>query len=149
MKKGNVIILCLLLTISFGTVAVWGTVDVWKGRQSVSWPTATGTVFYKKSDITPGTALEYIRVVYLYRVGDSDFQSERLSFNSFDSVADDFAMAAKVGQEVRVHYNPDKPSQSVLYPGADIKESALVVVFGVFAGLGLYATWRVHKDFLQ
>jgi Protein of unknown function (DUF3592) len=149
MKKESVILLCLLLGTGFGALALWVSVGIYNGVGSSSWPAVDGMIAKTISGEYAGSGLEYVRVVYQYQVGGTNYQSERLSFNPFDPRADRCALEAKAGQNVRVHYKPNKPSKSVLYNGANLANYGLAVVFWTFAGLAFYGTWRVQKDSLE
>jgi Protein of unknown function (DUF3592) len=95
--------------------------------QATLWPTAPGQIIssgyheYQDSDDN-GTRTRYkVSVVYRYEVNDRQYKGDRLRLGmvasaSFPNLAKRTAQAYPVGAEVTVHFNPQKPGESVLHP---------------------------------
>jgi len=80
---------------------------------------------------------------YAYTVGDAPFNGTRVSFGSNGSSSwasvQDIVDRYPVGKTVKVFYNPDKPSDSVLEPGMSGGAYFLPAFGGVFALIGVVA----------
>lgn len=111
-----------------------------RGAASAGWPTTEGLIVassveehgHLKTDGRSPTF--HAKVAYEYKLGGQRYESSQLSYKSYGTSK---AARAKrivekypVGTEVTIYYNPMKPDQAVLEPGANIF-TALPLIFGV------------------
>ncbi len=98
------------------------------GEESRSWPTVTGTIIYSGtlslvSGGDGGAAHSSYRpwVVCEYDVDRTKYKCRRISFgfrfNTGRSKAEKVAAEFVVGQDVLVHYKPDKPAMATMKAG--------------------------------
>jgi len=129
-------------------LALWGLYGVQRGLRSYSWPTTTGVVTGSNVKAVSGgedsSARYRMEVLYEYDIDGETYVSKRYSFGGKPSrktrsVAKDWLENNyPIGSDVTVHYNPDKPDETVLRTGG--AWNAFVVSLGgiVFCGLGAY-----------
>jgi hypothetical protein len=149
MATGSVILLILgVIFFALGALFLFLT---WRGKQkaktSQGWPTAQGTVLsveikehssIDEEDHPSSVTYEPV-VQYQYTVSGQQYNNKRIAFGatSFDrSTAQKKASQYAVGMAVTVHYDPNKPSESVLETSAG--GSTVFMVVGIlFAVIGL------------
>lgn len=161
-RKSRWIFFSAALLIFGGLTAFSGVSDVLVGMQSRNWPTTEGTITLSKMGTgshRPRRSFRgrrtyyYPEVQYRYRAGDRDLLSERITGDSprafgmrvTDSSRTDSAEVQQVLSQypesatVRVYYDPDDPSRSVLEPGTtnDAMLHAALGLLMVIAGAGL------------
>jgi len=118
-----------------------------KAKESLDWPTTTGTVTLsevRESTRTSGTGSNRKKhvdhkahVEYSYQVQRETYAGSRISFNPPNEGAGQITSRYPVGKQIQVYYSPDEPQESVLEPGV-AKTSYLFIGFGgLFALLGL------------
>lgn len=114
-----------IVTIFFGLIFVVVSVVMRRKAQAAqSWPVAPGQILFStvethtSTDSDGDTSTHYEpRVEYSYAVMGSPMKGNRISYGAMGS---DYKSAQKtadqypVGSAVSVHYNPEKPSESVL-----------------------------------
>jgi Protein of unknown function (DUF3592) len=124
--------------------------EMLRGVRSRHWPDVPGTIV--RSDVVTirdadGDAYK-ARITYRYRVGDSDYEGERIRFGGpFDSsfrrwavqICDDYA----VGTSVRVRVSPHDVRASVLEPGI---RWPLLFVMAFFVSLWLLGVWLLLQE---
>lgn len=114
------------------------------GLQSKDWPVAMGSVIQseieKRTEYT-GTGSSRRKVVksyavvkYTYSVENRDYQSGRITFGQSKNPHNTVARYPK-GKSIQVYYNPRKPDQAVLEPGADKTLSLVFIGLGVVLAL--------------
>lgn len=112
------------------------------GRDSFSWPAVDGTVITAKAEsvteVKVGSGWQ-VRVNYIYEVDDTVFNGNRLRFSrrlgDSTQAQAEAAMSAYVpGSSIKIHYDPDHPSRSVIEPGPDRQ-----AWFGLVVGIVLMA----------
>jgi hypothetical protein len=149
MATGGVILLILgVIFLGIGALFLFLTLRArQKAKTSQGWPTAQGTVLsveirenssYDEDD--HNTSVNYEPVVqYQYTVSGQQYNNKRIAFGatSFDrSTAQKKAGQYVAGMAVTVHYNPNKPAESVLETSAG--GSTVFMVVGIlFAVIGL------------
>ncbi len=122
---------CLFLLVFVG-LGMWaviqGSVKAVEGLNSYSWSTASGRVILSRIEEMQTSqkiriARLYLRIDYLYKVGDSVYEGHRIntgwqffgSENKVKALAERYAS----GKAVQVKYDPANPQRSVLEPGLD------------------------------
>jgi len=120
------------------------------GRDSVSWPVVDGTVITAKAEsvteVKVGSGWQ-VRVNYVYAVGDTTFSGNRLRFSrrlgdSTQVQAEDAMSAYEPGSLIDIHYDPDRPSRSVIEPGPD-RQAWFGLVVGVVLVAIAFVFWFV------
>jgi len=91
------------------------------GWQTRGWPTADGTILHSELRFSPiprGT-LYYPSVVYRYTVGGTEYHGSHLGYTGrhFSSLSHN---PWKQGQQVKVSYDPQRPSHALLEPGLGV-----------------------------
>ena len=110
---------------------------------SRKWPTAAGTVTTSVLEKSPGARWRYrVSLQYTYRVGGTDFLSNRIFWggnegreNHMASVADTY----RAGGKVRVYYDPHNPAQAVLDPAQNTGSRATALYAIAMMTLGLFS----------
>jgi hypothetical protein len=133
----------LLFLVVFGGVGIglgiWGWNVLTDARASESWPTTEGQVISSEvdhsSDAEGGDSYQP-QISYRYEVDDQTYEADRIRFgqNSYSSSRQAEAEANRypVGRQVEVFYEPGRPENAVLEPGASM---------GSYLGLGLGGTF--------
>ncbi len=137
---------CLLLGAGVLALAVR---DYLRGRASVAWPTAAGVVTATRiEEARLGLKVRYTPVVrYRYEVGGIEQESDQLALGQdvtygSHGAAEKLLMAYAVGSAVHVRYDPTRPRNSVLQPGASASWLLGVFSLGVFFLLiGVAGVW--------
>lgn len=114
-----------------------------KQAASPHWPTAAGTIVDSRVHTFRNKGRDYhtARVGYTYQAGGKEHRSQRITWggNPYSRQPDEAqATLARypVGATVPVHYNPQKPEESVLEPKAKGGLRALTSVTAAFTGIG-------------
>lgn len=134
----------LLFVVVGAVFAYFGYSSYQLGMQSKDWPVAKGSVIQseieKRTEFT-GTGSSRRKVVksyavvkYTYSVGNREFQSGRITFGQSKNAHNTVARYPK-GRSIQVHYDPQKPDQAVLEPGADATLSLVFIGLGVVLAL--------------
>ncbi len=100
-----------------------------QGNNSNDWPSTQGIILiseWKRTTNGPHKA----HIEYEYIVDNTSYQSDFIHFAEFNPT--NLAYKFKEGKEVLVYYNPEKPSEAVLIPGASVKSILLFIGMGVF-----------------
>jgi hypothetical protein len=141
-------------------VLVTGVLDVVKGSESTSWPTARGEMITsevqsrmkttkssrgtgsRRKTTTSTTRVFWSELKYSYSVEGASFEGERVDFgmessSSNRSGADERVARYPVGEEVLVYYDPIDPSEAVLEPGVAGSTIAFPLIGAVLALIGL------------
>jgi hypothetical protein len=133
-----------------GALAIWiGLEDVMRAQASADWPAVDGTI--TRSTIErissgggsgrPRSETHAARIAYEYSVDGNRREGSRVSFGHYDTA--DEADAARVvkrypaGTNVKVHYMPGNPGESVLEPGTRGLPWLLLALGIVFGLVGL------------
>jgi hypothetical protein len=149
MATGGVILLILgVVFFGLGALFLFLTLRArQKAKTSQGWPVAQGKVLavdiqehssYDEDDHSTSATYEPV-VQYQYSAGGREYTNKRIAFgaNSFDrSTAQKKAGQYAAGMAVSVHYNPNKPEESVLETSAG-GSTVFMVVGIVFAVIGL------------
>lgn len=125
------------------------------GKQSKDWPVAKGSVIQSKIEKRTETTgsgsnrrkvvRSYAVVKYTYAVGNRDYQSSRIAFGQSKN-AHEIVVRYPKGKSIQVYYDPQKPDQAVLEPGADPTFSIVFIGIGVVLALmGLAVAARYRK----
>ncbi len=132
-----------LLFVVFGAAfAFFGYRSYQLGTQSKAWPVAKGAVIQSevvKSTRTTGTGtnrrkvVEHVPIVaYAYNVDRQSYRSSRITFGASNKLNARKTVARyPKGKQIKVFYNPQKPDQAVLEPGADSTLSIVFIGIGV------------------
>lgn len=149
MATGSVILLILgVIFLGIGALFLFLTIRArQKAKTSQGWPTAQGTVLSVEiqehssyDEEHHHTSVNYEPIVqYQYTASGQQYTNKRIAFGatSFDrSTAQKKASQYAAGMAVTVHYNSNKPAESVLETSAS--GSTLFMVVGIlFAVIGL------------
>ena len=135
-----------------GVIAFWFTSrNLVRAIKSLGWPQSTGgiqnagmkevTVGGKTTDMGAHSAIQ-VNYQYSYIVNGKSYRSQRVTMSdkvvktgrSLDSLSKQF----KIGQDVRVYYNPNNHSYSVLKKGPDIYCFTIILTPTLMLALGGY-----------
>lgn len=113
---------------------------------------ASSEVFTNEVKSASGTPVktQRARIVYTYKIGNSIFASDRVSFSSEANRAPSLVDNYPKGKKVTVYYSPDNPSSAVLEPktARDIwLARALWIRLGfaiLFIGVGLFLFYTLR-----
>jgi hypothetical protein len=122
-----------------------------RAKRSTKWPVAQGVITVSRLQVGYVKRMKGYRgeIRYQYRVGSTDYNGSRLSFervhlaveDAWQKVIDDYP----VGKTVNVYYDPEEPSFAVLEPGligelAPLYQTNLgfLVLFGAGLLIALY-----------
>jgi len=112
--------------------------DVWRAKQSETWPVVDGVVVESKFAQGCGRrGIHYFSTVrYEYRVGSVLHASRRITFGSAaclgENDAKDIAARYPLGAVVKVSYDPDAPGKAVLVAGQVPESTGAAIVFLTF-----------------
>ncbi len=137
--------------------AVYGYTAYQQGLASENWSKANGTVI--KSEIvkrtrTTGTGTDRRKVVehipqvaYSYKVNGQSYQSSRITFGAINKLnAGNTVQRYAKGKNIEVFFDPQKPDEAVLMPGADSTLSIVFIGIGsVFMVMGLMTAFKYLK----
>jgi hypothetical protein len=141
-------------------VLVIGILNVIKGSESASWPTARGEVLVsevqsrmestessrgtgsRRKRTTSTTRVYWAELKYSYSVDGASFEGERVDYgmesrSSKRTRADEIVALYPVGEEALVYYDPTDPSEAVLEPGVAGSAIAFPLIGAVLALIGL------------
>jgi len=136
---------------------VYGYTAYQQGLASENWSKAKGTVI--KSEVakrtrTTGTGtnrrttVEHIpQVAYAYKVSGQSYQSSRITFGAINKLdASETVHRFSKGKSIDVFYDPQKPDEAVLMPGADTTLSIVFIGIGsALMVMGLMAAFKYFK----
>lgn len=117
-----------------------------KAQAAQNWPTTSGVIESSRVDVHTSTDSDGHRsttykpvVSYRYQLMGLEYMGDRIAFgaNTFKlSKSEEIIRRYPVGQPVTVHYNPDKPQDSVLEAVAHGGVASLVIGI-ILAGVGV------------
>ncbi len=121
-----------------------------KTDRSKTWPSVVGTITSSALERSSPKGASYIAAVrYSYRVGGTDYQSNRVFWGTQEGREQDMAAIVAsypAGKDVWVQHDPADPANAVLQPDKAIGLKTLfgyaltLMIFGLAAlGAGLYA----------
>jgi hypothetical protein len=136
------------VVVLIGVLAIWiGVADWRRADTSADWPSVEGMI--TRSAVgreesggggRPRSVTYVARVAYAYAVDGIRHEGRRISYGHYDSAeeADADAVAGRypVGAQVKVHYMPGHPGESVLEPGTQGTPWLILVLGAVFASVG-------------
>ena len=132
---GGILAVCVGLLIDF-------TRDYFHRDESARWPTASAvvTVSRVRDGYLKAVKAYAPQVEYRYTVAGSEHVGSRLRFSYLsdwgsESAANRTISALPVGRQIDVHYNPEKPWESVVEGGLSQDEEE---TYYFLAGLGLF-----------
>jgi hypothetical protein len=114
-----------------------------QARQSIHWPTTTGTLEW--FDANPDPSRCRLHLVYRYRVGDREYKSTQYRITSFSFMSMWLGTrypwgvpqeSWRAGMDLCVHYHPHRPQVATIEVGPSI-ESTFVVFVHMVAGVGI------------
>jgi hypothetical protein len=136
---------CTVDAIGGGVFVILGSVflallftGTWQGKASLQWPTVEGEIVesFVSEEYDEGRCYRP-KIRYRYQVNDQEYTSELTTFKAYWLVrktAEKMVDRYPVGSRVQVHYNPRRPKQAVLEPGASLPPAvALIVVIAMLA----------------
>ena len=151
-------ILCCLGIVLLGVAFLnYGMGQISKAKQSVNWPSVTGTVVSSKTEQhtsteTSGSTKREVTydvaiITYEYNVGGKNYSSNKVAFGG-QKRGSAYMLVKQYPREksVPVYYDPDNPEDAVLEPG--MKEgSYFLPIFGVIIILfGFLFAWKSLKQ---
>lgn len=138
----------------FVVPALWlikvGLVEIKAARSTKKWPTVYGILKEltisgglpdeARNEANKGYTIYKPRITYTYQVGANNYISHRLTYSeiatsNIKSIKKLMARL-KIGEQVKVYYNPNDPTVSVVIPGTVMATYILIfsgIVFAVFA----------------
>ncbi|MFL5345297.1 MAG: DUF3592 domain-containing protein [Hyalangium sp.] len=156
---GVIHFICAVLAAVGVGLLVAGLRDAWRAARTQRWPTASGTVVSAEelqhrrelpAEAGGGSRIHYeARVHYEYLVGRVHIGSTVIRLGPTESSSEAGVQSTLArylpGQQVRVAYNPQDPTESVLEPGLHPLDFTRSVVGGVLLVLAfsveLIARW--------
>jgi Protein of unknown function (DUF3592) len=134
----------ILLAVGLAGVS-YGLWNLLQGASSPKWPTVTGQVVtadLQRSRDAQGMVTYRAEVAYKYEVGGQPYVSDRVFFGDQLSVSWATGAVREVedyhpGTQVKVFYNPGKPSRSVLEPGAPWQVYVVLLTAAALLGFGI------------
>jgi hypothetical protein len=146
------VLICVGLILAGGWLSWRAFAPRIRSRIALGWPVVDGEVleidlgeeFLRTATGKVGTGF-FPFVRYGYNVNGQSYENDRITFakGSLDfitasNVRDEFA----VGGKVKVHFNPARPNQSVLYPKSTVgMPSRIPGIFVLFTGILLFAVF--------
>jgi Protein of unknown function (DUF3592) len=94
-----------------------------RAKKSRDWPTTSGQIISSSLQVRyfKGMKGYYAEIRYRYRVGDTNYEGNQISFNRVHAAVAEawqpVVDAYLVGRDVNVYYDPKNPSIAVLEPG--------------------------------
>jgi len=93
------------------------------------------------------------RVLYTYRVGDKDYQSERVYYGGVETynAADinSIISGLQPGMSISVYTNPHNPSESYIYNGTKSYTGIIISIILILIAIGIVYQHNVnHKDLI-
>jgi len=106
-----------------------------RNAQAARWPATPGTIYaVDRTDSFDGPS---IKVHYTYRVGDQAHESCRITYAPYSgSRVDEWSARYKVGDSVRVFFDPNRPARAVLEHAPSSGWWVFVVIGAGFAAAG-------------
>lgn len=140
--KANKIASGLLFVVIGAAFAFFGYRSYQLGKQSLDWPVAKGSVIQSEireslrttgSGTNKRTVTEHIpEVTYTYNVDGQSYQSSRITFGAVNKLnAGNTVARYPKDKPIEVFYNPQKPDQAVLEPGAEPTSNLVFMGIGV------------------
>ncbi|MEM8872789.1 MAG: DUF3592 domain-containing protein [Planctomycetota bacterium] len=131
---------CLFLLLT--PIGAWGAWSAFtSAHASSSWPSVDGTII-RSTVHGVGEGRDKAFIEYRYAVDDHTHTSNRIKFGSIagNSETAQQAIADKypIGTTVKVHYDPDMPTNAVLKPGVGAGTWFYLAIPFVLPALGLY-----------
>jgi len=127
--------------------------DIISADQATAWPTSEGSIIYSEATRGCGNGLSFWpKVRYQYAVAGKNYTSENLVFGNIgcgpESDAASIARQYPLHANVTVHFNPDKPDESVLVVGQVFEDTWVGLdVFGSLLAVSLlFAYFVVRKN---
>lgn len=121
--------------------------DYRTAKASAAWPSTEGSItktHIRIDDRGETSETYHPEITYAYSVLGSPYQGTRTVIGATRSYssrrkAEAFLAGYPIGMKVTVHYDPEKPDQSVLEAGAKRGAIGTFIISGVFALIGLIA----------
>jgi hypothetical protein len=124
-----------------------GVGDWQSARESAAWPAVDGTITRSTVERVqsggggrPQSVTYAAQIAYAYAAEGSRHAGQRISLGHVDteaqSDADGVVKRYPVGAQVKVHYMPGNPGESVLEPGTQGSPWLILVLGAVFASVG-------------
>ena len=135
---GFTLFISIFFAVGFGLLG-WGLFSLFKSRAAQQWPqtTATLTSCELVEDSGSDSTTWQVKVGYTYSVNGIEYAGSRVAFgyNGSSSHHEHQTLHARLrdASQVRVRYNPTKPSESAL--GAGFNKSTLIIL--IFASVWL------------
>ena len=145
----------LIVVLALLALAAW---EVWKihmGLESRTWAHTTGVIAKVWVEDMPDLEPDFmplddeegthsVHAHYRYRVGTRWYDSRRLTYRAARWIrfreALDMIDGLRVGREVEVWYDPEKPARAVLIPGSSTGNIVALTLYLVIASILLF-TW--------
>lgn len=151
-------VLIFLLLFGSGTfMVIRGLGNRKKGAASTTWPTANGVITHawverETSEDEDGfTSTSYTpKWQYQFKLGGNTYNSEKISYSATTGYGRQAKAQEKLNQfplnnQVKVYYDPNEPTESVLIPGTKGTMSGIII--GVILAIGSVA-W-VYFQYLR
>ena len=153
MEEGlRIVIGGCFVAVGLGTGAFF-CLRIYQAFVSRGWPFAIGElestelklVVYRGREVGGGADEASAMVVdfrYRYRIGDREYRGQRVTFS--DGINKTMRALRKLQDayqgksEIRVYYNPSKPSQSVLVPGPNLFNFTPLITSALFVAAGVF-----------
>lgn len=145
-NKGNSLILGIIFSAAGAlTFFQWGLPPLKYARESVDWPSVSGTV--TKSDIVTrikdGKTTYIPQVIYMYSVNNKTYTSAKITVGNphYDSNIGPVRKTIQkypVGETVLVYYDPEIPASATLIRGIQNSDYVLAGITGLFMVVGLF-----------
>ncbi len=100
------------------------------GKESENWPTVQGSLVSESS--SRPKKKKRVHVFYEYQVNGLTYKNSRVNFRDDKASKKKIRDRYKVGDALKIHYQPGNPEQSVLEPGASIGSLMAKIAGGLF-----------------
>ncbi|MBN1808753.1 MAG: DUF3592 domain-containing protein [Planctomycetes bacterium] len=157
-SSGNPWFLLIFVVVGAG-LAVYGNSVVAKAKASAGWPSAKGRIERSSLDSRRTRSTDsrghgrettsyYADIMYSYTVDGRKYSGGKVRYGASSTsraAADKLVEKYRAGEDVDVYYDPAKPEESVLEPGA-VWQSYLMLGIGILLAIGglLLFVWAMR-----
>ncbi|MGB4270391.1 MAG: DUF3592 domain-containing protein [Spirochaetota bacterium] len=115
----------VLFFLIFGlVVTLAGIKMINEAKESLSWPHTEGVIVTSHMDkrYVKGQGYQHFaNITYEFEVGGEKYRGSQISFKNLDIPDEELLRLYPLGKKVKVYYDPDDPSYSLLEPGISIQ----------------------------
>jgi Protein of unknown function (DUF3592) len=128
---------------------IWSLRNLWLSLRSKYWNIVEGEIKESYVKITQYRGKAYYPIIsYRYNVDGLDYEGNKIKYGGMwrtESVANDYCERYRVGDKVKVSFDPMNHDRSVLEPGASWRIWGAIILFLAVAAIG----YRALLTYLQ